>query len=61
MEKKEVGNEKIIFYLACAVGISSFALIFIPPFFKEGGLVGNGIMLAVTFLSFAFACMVRKG
>lgn len=61
MEKKTGGNEKIIFYLSCAVGIVSFSLIFIPPFFKEGGLIGAGIWLAISVLSFWFAYMTRKG
>ena len=35
MEKKEVGNEKIIFCLACAVGISSFAFLLSHHFSKK--------------------------
>ena len=60
MEKKKWETKRLSF-IWLARWEFQVLLIFIPPFFKEGGLVGNGIMLAVTFLSFAFACMVRKG
>lgn len=61
MERKTGGNEKIIFCLSCALGIVTFAFLFIPPFFKEGSAFSNGILLAVLFLSFWFAYMTHKG
>ncbi len=55
-------DDRIFFVILLTIlGVISLVLIFIPPFFKEGGLIGAGILLLIAFFSLTGAFMIHRG
>ncbi len=54
-------DRRFFIVLFVILGVVSFALVFVPPFFKESGLIGAGILLTISVLSLVFAGMIHRG